>query len=177
MFDGMVERLMETGTPVEVATEESFEAFFRAHYSNLARALLLLTGDRAEAEDLAQEAMARVFERWGRVAAMDSPVGYLYRTAFNLNRSRARRVATRARHLLPGPPPSDPADRMVSRVEVVEAVAALPAPQREAVVLVEWLDLDAEEAGRILGIEAVSVRGRLHRARATLRERLGDLDG
>ena len=177
MFDDMVEPLMETGTPVHVATEEGFEAFFRTHYANLGRALLLLTGERAEAEDLAQEAMARVFERWGRVSAMESPVGYLYRTALNLNRSRVRRVAARARHLLPGTPAADPTEGMVSRVEVLEAVSSLPSPQREAVLLVEWLDFDAEEAGRILGIEAVSVRGRLHRARATLRKRLGDLDG
>jgi DNA-directed RNA polymerase specialized sigma24 family protein len=44
-------------------------------------------------------------------------------------------------------------------------------------VLVEWLGYTAEEAGRILGIEAVSVRGRLHRARGTLRERFGGSDG
>lgn len=168
---------METGRHVEVAAEDGFEAFFRAHYANLVGAMHLLTGERTEAEDLAQEACARLFERWSRVSAMESPAGYLYRTALNLNRSRIRRVSLRLRHLLPAPSAPDPAQRMERRVEVIDAVASLPRAQREALVLVEWLDLDAEEAGLVLGIEAVSVRGRLHRARATLRVRLGDIDG
>lgn len=59
------------------------------------------------------------------------------------------------------------------RLEVLRAVASLPRTQREALVLVEWLGLGAEEAGGILGNAAASVRGRCHRARATLRERFG----
>ena len=54
-------------------TELDFEGFFRAEYPRLARACYLLTGEAAEAEDLAQEAMARTFERWNRIRAMDSP--------------------------------------------------------------------------------------------------------
>jgi DNA-directed RNA polymerase specialized sigma24 family protein len=61
-------------------TELDFEGFFRAEYPQLARAGYLLTGEAAEAEDLAQEAMARTFERWDRVRAMESPAGYVYRT-------------------------------------------------------------------------------------------------
>ena len=49
-----------------------------------------MTGDRVEAEDIAQEALVRVYERWGQVGGMDSPTGYLYRTAMNLARSRLR---------------------------------------------------------------------------------------
>jgi DNA-directed RNA polymerase specialized sigma24 family protein len=45
------------------------------------------------------------------------------------------------------------------------------------VVLVDWAGMTAEEAARVLGIQPVSVRGRLHRARAALRQRLGDADG
>ena len=167
---------MEAGTRVGVGAEAGFETFFRDHYSNLARALYLLTGDRAEAEDLAQEAFARVFERWSRVSSMGTPSGYLYRAAMNLNRSRLRRMAVRARRLVSTPESADPAMDVETRHEVVRAVASLPPAQREALVLVEWLQLDANEAGRILGIEPVSVRGRVHRAKATLRERLGGID-
>lgn len=46
-----------------------------------------------------------------------------------------------------------------------------PGPQREALVLIEWLGYSAEEAGPLLGIQAASVRGRLHRAREGLRQR------
>src|SRR5512141_1488601 len=51
---------------------EPFDAFFEAHYVRLARALYLLTGNAAEAEDLAQDAMLRVYERWERVSTMGS---------------------------------------------------------------------------------------------------------
>jgi len=61
-------------------------------------------------------------------------------------------------------------------MEALRAVASLSRPQREALVLVDWLGFDAEEAGRVLGIEAVSVRARLHRARTALRKRFGGAD-
>src|SRR2546427_3349094 len=68
-----------------------FDRFFAEEYQRLARALFIVVGDPVEAEDLAQEAMVRVFERWDRVADLESPTGYLYRTALNLHRSRSRR--------------------------------------------------------------------------------------
>jgi DNA-directed RNA polymerase specialized sigma24 family protein len=66
---------------------EAFEDFFHAH-QRLLRAMYLATGDRHEAEDLAQEAFVRIFERWERVRSLDDPAGYLYRTALNARRSR-----------------------------------------------------------------------------------------
>jgi hypothetical protein len=48
----------------------------------------VITGSRGEAEDLAQEAFTRLFERWDRVAALDDPTGYLHRTATNLFRNQ-----------------------------------------------------------------------------------------
>jgi RNA polymerase sigma factor (sigma-70 family) len=154
-----------------------FEGFFRAEYPRLARACLLLTGDAAEAEDLAQEAMARACERWDRVARMDSPTGYVYRSAFNLNRKRLRHLMVRARRLFEPPVPADPADLASVKNQVLTALASVPVPQREALVLVGWFGMDAAEAGRLLGIDASSVRGRLHRARHTLRRTLGGDDG
>src|SRR6478736_10515180 len=76
-----------------------FEDFFRTEYRRLVRALYLLTSDRTEAEDLAQEAMARVFERWDRLRAAASPTGYLYRVAMNLHRNRLRSLRVRARRV------------------------------------------------------------------------------
>lgn len=60
------------------------------------------------------------------------------------------------------------------RLDILREVAALPHQQREALVLVEWLRFTAEEAGSLLGIKGVSVRARLHRARARLRRALED---
>jgi RNA polymerase sigma-70 factor (ECF subfamily) len=154
----------------------SFEDFFRAEYPDLARALFLLTRDPVEAEELAQEALARTYERWDRVRGMESPVGYVYRTAMNLNRKRIRRLAVRARRLVPGGSEPDPLLAAEARSDILRALGTIPRTQREALILVEWVGLDAEEAGRILGIEASSVRGRLFRARATIRDRFGGDD-
>jgi DNA-directed RNA polymerase specialized sigma24 family protein len=108
-----------------------FEEFFLDEYRGLVQALYLLTADRGEAEELAQETMARMYERWDRVSAMESPGGYAYRVAVNLNRQRLRHLAVRGRRLLvmtvhPGSeqPPE-------TRSELAEAIAALPRGQRE----------------------------------------------
>ncbi|HEV8420016.1 MAG TPA: sigma factor, partial [Actinomycetota bacterium] len=75
----------------EVAPGLSFEQFFASGYARLLRAMYLLTGSIAEADDIAQESMARVYERWERVRRMQSPQGYVFRTALNLNRRRSWR--------------------------------------------------------------------------------------
>jgi RNA polymerase sigma-70 factor, ECF subfamily len=151
-----------------------FDTFFGTEYRRLFEVLYLLTRDRAEAEDLAQEAMARTFERWRGVR---DPVRYVYRTAFNLHRTLRRRLAVAVRKRGELLPLADDADAVERRLDVLRALAALPATQRAAVVLVDWAGMSAEEAGRVLGIQPVSVRGRLHRARAALRQQMGEHHG
>lgn len=146
-----------------------FREFFETEYRRLAKALFLVAGDPLEADELAQEALVRVFERWDRVRLMDSPTGYLYRTALNLNRSRLRRLASRAKHPLSVSLEPDPLAGVEARDEVRRNLAALPRGQREAVVLVEWLGMSAEQAGATLGIDASTVRVQLSRARNALR--------
>lgn len=160
-----------TGSGVEA----DFTAFFGAEYERLFQSLYLLCGNRADAEDLAQETMARAFERWDRVRAAETPTGYVFQMGFNLHRSMLRR----ARQALKGG--SRVAVRAEpnlgqTRLEVLEALSSLPTSQRQALVLVEWLGFSAEEAGRILRIEPSSVRGRLHRARGSSRDTFGGID-
>lgn len=172
VHDSTVTNLARTEAEAE-SRHEDFERFFAAERGRLARACLLLTGNMADAEDLAQEALSRVLERWTEVVRMASPVGYLYRTALNLNRKRLRRLAVAARRIVD----REDRDEMVAadeRLDLLRAVASIPRPQREALVLIEWLGYSAEEAGSLLGIEAVSVRARLHRARTSLRRALED---
>jgi hypothetical protein len=69
-----------------------FGTFFDLHFDDVFRALLLMSGDRHEAEDVAQEAFVKILERWDHVAGMDDPTGYLYHTALNERRDRLRRV-------------------------------------------------------------------------------------
>jgi RNA polymerase sigma-70 factor (ECF subfamily) len=161
--------LVETTT--EPQTTASFEDFYRAEYRSVARALLIVAGSAAAAEDLAQEAFARTYELWNSVSAMASPAGYVYRAALNLHRSRLRRAAVALRHRGSAPARVEPEPGL--QHEVREMLGSLPQAQREALMLVEWLGYTAEEAARILDVRASSVRGRLHRARLTLRERFG----
>jgi RNA polymerase sigma factor (sigma-70 family) len=151
----------------------SFEQFFEARYERLSKAMYLVTGDHAEAEDLAQEAMARVYERWERVKRMDAPDGYATTIALNL----WRRGARRRRKAPEAAEETDPATAAAARADVAVALGRLSADQRAAVVLVAWLGYTAEEAGRVLGIDGSSVRGRIHRARALIREAMGEGDG
>ena len=148
--------------------------FFEAEYGRLLKVLYLITGSRVEAEDLAQEAMARALERWQRVSTMERPGGYVYRTALNLNRKRLRHLSVAARRLAAVLDRQEPS--VEERTEVRMALDSLPRPMREALVLVEWLGLDAAEAGRLLGIRPGSVRSRVSRARSALRERIGEDD-
>lgn len=168
--DGGMEHAM-TEPKVEAEQEgSSFEAFFRATYQDLVRTLLLVTGDPGESEDLGQEALARVYQHWGRVKTMESPRGYLYRTALNLSHKRRRRLAVRNRRHPLGSQTSDPLVMAEIRIDLLRRLSRLSVPQREALVLVEWVGLDSEGAGRILGVSATAVRTRLHRARTALGE-------
>lgn len=76
-----------TGSAEDLRITLAFEEFFEAERGRLFRALLLVTHDSAEVEDLIQEAVVRVWERWDRVGTLDDPVGYLFKSALNLRRS------------------------------------------------------------------------------------------
>jgi RNA polymerase sigma-70 factor (ECF subfamily) len=166
-------QVLNAGTTLTI---RRFEEFYEAQHVRLGRALYLLTGSASEADELAQEALVRVYERWDRVGQMASPEGYLFRTAMNLHRSRIRWLTSRARQLVQPVPSDDPADVVQARDSITRALASLPAGQRGAVVLVEWVGMDQEEAARALGITAGSLRTRLSRARAALRQERGDDD-
>jgi DNA-directed RNA polymerase specialized sigma24 family protein len=89
--------------PVEVALDDlvdesaTFEDFLACERDRLFGLLVLVTGDRHEAEDLAQEAFVATLERWDRVGTVDNPAGYLHRTAMNAFRKRYRRAQIRRR--------------------------------------------------------------------------------
>ncbi len=93
----MTERV-EVPVPVEVSHTEDFSEFFEQVYPRLARACVILTANVAEADNLAQEAMASVYERWDRVMHMASPAGYAFRTAVNVEKKRRRRQAIAGKH-------------------------------------------------------------------------------
>lgn len=159
------------------ANTATFEDFFEAEHERLFAALWLITRNRHEAEEVKQDAFLKILERWDRVATVENPTGYLYRTAMNLYRSRLRRAAVAIRksaHMIPA---DDFVDRIEEREVVVRALALLPPRQRAAVVLVDLFSYPPDEAAVLLGVKTSSVRALTSRGRAKLKDVIGDQDG
>jgi RNA polymerase sigma factor (sigma-70 family) len=146
----------------------AFESFFEEQKERLLRILSLITGSRAEAEDLAQEAFTKVFERWDRVGAMEDPAGYLHRTAMNLFRNQYRRAKVALRRTVGVGPDQDVFKPVEDRDAAARALGSLTPRQRAAIVLTEALGYSGEEAGRLLGIKASTVWALTHQARSAL---------
>lgn len=160
--------------PVEGQVESrdenpSFERFFDAERTRLFGALAVMTGNRAEAEEVMQDAFLMVWERWDRVSGMESPEGFLYRTALNVFRKRLRRAAIAVRKATTLLPEDDALGGVETRDEVARLLRRLTQREREAIVVTAYLGYSTEEAGELLGIRANTVRVLTSRARATLR--------
>ncbi len=153
----------------------SFEEFFDGERPRLFATLVLIVGDRGIAEDLMQEAFVRALERWDRVLQHPDPTGYLYRTALNLVRQRRRRVL-RAHSAEPQIAPTDAFAGVDDREDLFAALRRLTPRQRAALVLVGLLDLDAEQAGKVLGVRPGTVRSLASQGRAAFRAMEGHND-
>ncbi|HEV8564088.1 MAG TPA: sigma factor-like helix-turn-helix DNA-binding protein [Actinomycetota bacterium] len=100
---------------------------------------------------------------------------FAYRVAINLARSHVRKLG---RVTLFGPrrperATEDPNELTAAWLEMAEALAGLSPRQRACVVLIDYADMDAASAARILGLGTGTVRVHLMRGRRALRERLG----
>jgi RNA polymerase sigma factor (sigma-70 family) len=149
-------------------TAPSFEEFFEAEKTRLFKALYVVTGSKAEAEDIVQDAFLRVWERWERVRGLQDPAGYLHRTAMNAFRDRYRRARLNVKRAFRADPQSDAFEAVEDRSVAAEVLGRLTPRQRAAIVLTEGLGYPAEEAGKILGIKASTVRALTFQARASL---------
>ncbi|MEU4551295.1 SigE family RNA polymerase sigma factor [Micromonospora violae] len=147
----------------------SFDDFYHAHFRNVTGQLAAYTGDLSQAQDLAQEAFCRALARWDRLARYDDPVAWVRQVAWNLARSRWRRLRTARNHLLrqrrteamiAGPTPD--------RVAIDAALAQLPANHRRAVILHYLADLPVNEIASQEGVAEGTVKSWLHRGRAAL---------
>jgi RNA polymerase sigma factor (sigma-70 family) len=105
---------------------------------------------------------------------MDDPVGYLYRTSMNVFRKRGRRAALLVRRRLARAPDPVPFVDVDAHLDVVAALRKLSPRQRAAVVLVDVLDYPSEDAAKILGITAGTVRGLASRARDQMRREMSE---
>ena len=169
MDDGLVvEELPELRADV-VGLRVPFEEFFEAERDRLFGLMFLVTRDRGEAEEIAQDAFLAIWERWDRVHALENPAGYLTRTAMNLFRKRYRRKAV-LRRILPPARPSDQEGPADSRLMLSEALRGLSPRQRAALVLTELFGYSSEEAASILHVKPTTIGALKYQGRAALRK-------
>jgi RNA polymerase sigma factor (sigma-70 family) len=152
----------------------TFDAFFRSEADRLYGALCLLMSDRAEAEDVMQDAFLAVWERWARVSAMEDPTGYLYRVALNTARKRFRRAAVALRRVARDRAGSDPIDEADARTVVGQALARLTPRQRAAIVLTDLLGYSSRDTSRLMSVREGTVRALASQARAAMRTTIGE---
>lgn len=162
------------GETPAVAESSSFEAFFNDEAPTLFRRLCTVTGNSSEAEEIMQDAFLALWERWDRISGMDDPTGYLYRTAMNVFRKRTRRAALVIRRTFASAPDPTPFSEIDLQQDLLTALAELSPRQRAALVLTDVLDYSSEEAGRLLGVTAGTVRGLASRGREALRAQAED---
>jgi RNA polymerase sigma-70 factor (sigma-E family) len=162
-----------SGVPSDATT--GVDALYRAEARTLIGMLTVYVGDRALAEDLTQEAFARVHRTWDRIRDPDRLVSYLRTTAFNLARSSLRR------RMRPVPPievssmigPEDGLLLGEDQRAVVAAVQRLSRQQRACVVLRYYTELGIDDIAATLGISPNSVKTHLSRGLAALEVSLG----
>ena len=166
------------GTPAAVPT---WDEIVELHSDRVYRLAYRLTGNRPDAEDLTQEVFVRVFR------SLDSYVpgtfeGWLHRITTNLFLDQARRRqrirfdalseerAARLTSAVPTPDVAYAEQRFDDDIE--RALATLPPDFRAAVVLCDVEGLSYEEIAEILDAKLGTVRSRIHRGRAMLRNAL-----
>lgn len=157
----------------------SLEDLYVQHAPGAFRLALLLTGSRAQAEDIVQDAFVRVVGRLGRVRNPDAFDGYLRRTVVNLTKNTWRRRALERRHAEPteAEGQTSPADQPVlERIVVLRALATLPERQRIALALRYYEDLPVDEIASIMRCPSGTVRSLLSRGVAGMRTAMGGAD-
>lgn len=175
------------GDDARRAVDEQFGALFDTHYLSLCRMAYVMLGDPVRAEDVVQEAFLRTFAGWGRLRQPAYAHLYLRKAVLNQCRSGLRRRVTETR----GNTVVAAGERarwavgfeaqQAQEMDVTAAVRALPARQRETVVLRYFLDLGEAEIAATLGVNVGTVKSQLAKARRSLAAkgglRSGDGDG
>jgi RNA polymerase sigma factor (sigma-70 family) len=167
---------------------EAFGQLVDRHALRLTALARRLLADEAEAEDVTQEALLHAYLGLERLRDPERFSSWVYGIALNLARMRlrsrqdgalpladpdgGRRVPDGVRH---EPSPEELLETREVWARVQRAVDVLPAEQRRAVLLHYVDGLSCEEIAALLGEPAGTVRVRLHRARARLRDRLSSL--
>lgn len=155
--------------------EAEFTEFVAATTGRLCRMAYLMCGDWHRAEDAVQDAMVKVYRRWRHLHRGDRLSGYANRvvvtTVLDQRRRSWRREVLTADGAVRSDDSSPDAARCIDdRLQVVQALAALPPGQRACVVLRHYADLSVEETAEILGVGAGGVKSQTARGLDRLRE-------
>jgi RNA polymerase sigma-70 factor (ECF subfamily) len=178
--------------------ERAFNELVELYGDRVYRLLLRMLGRPHEAEDMAQEVFVQVFKAIDQFRG-DSKLGtWIYRVAVNLSKNRAKYLARRhadaedeleplaeraplgeARGLTSSELAAPDQVVMGYQVEVIvkQCIAELDPEFREVLVLRDVEDLTYEEIGEITGLAEGTVKSRLHRARAMLKEKVESVLG
>ena len=154
----------------------TFEAYAAAAWPSLYRRAFLLTGNHADADDVAQQTLVKAHAAWARVRGADVPDAYVRRILMNTFLS-SKRPRGRRQELLVGddapeaasPLATGPEDRMV----LWPHVRRLPPQQRAVIVLRYYEQLSEAEIADVLGCSRGNVKSTAHRALRSLRAALG----
>ena len=167
------------GDGVEDRRRREFERLFRDTRTGLLAYLLRRAGSAEEAADLLAETYLIAWRRLDGIPGGAETRPWLFGVARNLllkgaTRRRSHgvlveRLAGELRTAGAVPPPVDVEDRD----RLLAALAGLPEVDREILTLSAWEDLTPSEIAGVVGTSANTVRVRLHRARARLRQELG----
>lgn len=162
----------------------AFERLVRPHFDRLYRLAWRLTGTKAEAEDLFQELLIKAYGKLDDLVSIDEPGSWLCRVMYNLFIDERRRFARRRMHLveeaqlagdgLEGFAGSDSPVRENERLEQIarldSALEQLSDEHRIVVLLHDTEGYKLSEIEELTGTPIGTVKSRLHRARARLRE-------
>jgi RNA polymerase sigma-70 factor (sigma-E family) len=149
---------------------------YREHYTSLVRLASLLLHDAAAAEDVTQDAFAKVHLAWDRIRDPEKALAYVRSAVLNGARSHVRHLHVVDRHRPEprGDTQSAEAGALAREEhrEVVAALRALPTRQRECLALRYYLGLSEVEIAETLGISAGSVKTHTHRGLVALEHTL-----
>lgn len=153
--------------------DDEFSRYVTERSGAWLRVAFLLTGNRADAEDLLQTALAKTYLSWHRIQDKGALDGYVRRVLVNTQTSwwRKRRIEEYATDQLPEQPFHDVAPAEFELRETVwKALSALPKRQRAVVVLRYYEDLSEAETAAVMGISVGTVKSTASRALAKMRE-------
>lgn len=150
-------------------------ALYQAHALGLVKLATIMLGDQAHAEDIVHDAFLGLYRKWPSLNDQDRALGYLRASVLNGCRTAHRGRARRDRALLSSVPAAEGTasaeeSALIGEAnrEVMAALRALPARQREAVVLRHCLGLPEDEVAQAMNVARGTVKSASHRGLAAL---------